>query len=35
MRSLLVDALIQGARELKLWRWVALISIALHILRSC
>ena len=35
MRSILVEVLAQSARELKLWKWVAIISIALHILRSC
>jgi len=34
MRSILVEVLAQSARELKLWKWVAIISIALHILRS-
>ena len=35
MRSILVEVLAQSARELRLWKWVAIISIALHILRSC
>jgi len=34
MKSILVQVLAQSARELKLWKWVAIISIALHILRS-
>ena len=35
MRSILVEVLAQSASELKLWKWVAIISLALHILRSC
>jgi len=35
MKSILVEILAQSAQELKLWKWVAIISIALHILRSC
>jgi len=34
MRSILVEVLAQSARELKLWKWVAIISIALHLIRS-
>jgi hypothetical protein len=34
MRSILVEVLAQSARELKLWKWVAIISIALHLFRS-
>jgi hypothetical protein len=34
MKSILVEVLAQSARELRLWKWVAIISIALHILRS-
>ena len=34
MRSILIEVLAQSAQELKLWKWVAIISIALHLLRS-
>ena len=35
MRSILIDVLAQGAQELKFWKWVDIISIVFHILRSC
>jgi len=35
MRSILIQVLAQSAKELRLWKWIAIISIALHILRSC
>jgi hypothetical protein len=34
MKSILVQVLAQSAMELKLWKWIAIISIALHLLRS-
>jgi hypothetical protein len=34
MKSILVQVLAQSATELKLWKWIAIISIALHLLRS-
>ena len=34
MRSILVQVLVQSARELRLWKWVAIISIVLHLIRS-
>jgi len=34
MKSILVEVLAQSAKELRLWKWVAIISIALHLLRS-
>jgi len=34
MKSILVEVLAQSARELRLWKWVAIISIALHLIRS-
>jgi hypothetical protein len=34
MKSVLVEVLKYEARKLVAWKWVAIISIALHILRS-
>tara|TARA_R100000501_G_C2523617_1_gene49726 strand:+ start:430 stop:537 length:108 start_codon:yes stop_codon:yes gene_type:complete len=34
MRSLLVEILAYEARKIRLWKWAAIISISLHILRS-
>tara|TARA_Y100000296_G_C5000674_1_gene170022 strand:- start:27 stop:134 length:108 start_codon:yes stop_codon:yes gene_type:complete len=34
MRSIIVDILAYEARKIRLWKWVAIISVALHILRS-
>jgi hypothetical protein len=34
MKSILVQVLAQSVRELRLWKWVAIISIALHLIRS-
>jgi len=34
MKSILVEILAYEARKIKLWKWAAIISIALHILRS-
>ena len=34
MRSLLVEVLAYEARKIRLWKWVAIASIALHLLRS-
>jgi len=34
MRSLLVDILAYEARKIRIWRLVAIISIALHLIRS-
>ena len=34
MRSILVDILTYEARKIRLWKWVAIISIALHLIRS-
>ena len=33
MKSLLVEILAYEARKIKLWKWAAIISVALHILR--
>ena len=35
MRSILIDAIAYEVAKLRLWKWIAIISIALHILRSC
>ena len=34
MRSVLVEILAYEARKIKLWKWVAMVSIALHLFRS-
>ena len=34
MRSILIDLLAYEARKIRLWKWVAIASVALHLLRS-
>jgi hypothetical protein len=34
MKSVLVEILAYEARKIKLWKWAAIISIALHFIRS-
>jgi hypothetical protein len=34
MKSLLVEILAYEARKVKLWKWVAIISLVLHLIRS-
>jgi hypothetical protein len=35
MRSILIDVIRYEVAKLRLWKWIAIISIALHIIRSC
>tara|TARA_Y100000310_G_scaffold255967_1_gene263642 strand:- start:613 stop:723 length:111 start_codon:yes stop_codon:yes gene_type:complete len=34
MRSILIEVLANEARKIRIWKWVAIASIALHLIRS-
>jgi len=34
MRSILIEVLAYEVRKIRLWKWVAIASIALHLFRS-